>query len=113
VLSKGRIYILNGSIVLKNSYLYSALMAAVSISVANAESAPPENNREKCYGIAKAGENDCNGYDNTGEMHSCPSWSNKDNDPYAWAYVLKGECEKKGGKRSPPPPPPKKPEGSE
>lgn len=98
---------------MKKSYLYSALMSAVSISVANAESAPPENNRERCYGVAKAGENDCNGYDSTGEMHSCPSWSTKDNDPYAWSYVIKGKCLPMGGRLRPPPPPPKKSEAEE
>ena len=92
---------------MRNTYLYSALVAAVSISIANAETSAPENNREKCYGVAKAGENDCNGYDSEGVEHGCPAWTLKDNDPYGWSYVLKGTCEKMGGKLSPPPRPPK------
>ncbi len=88
---------------MRGSYLYSALVAAVSISIARAGSTPPENNREKCYGIAKAGDNDCHGSSRDGESHSCPGWSLEDNDPHAWSYVLKGECLKKGGKFSPPP----------
>ncbi len=88
---------------MKNPYLYSALVAAVSISIAKAQSNPPENNQEKCYGVAKAGENACNGTDKNGEKHSCPAWSETDNDPYAWSYVPRGTCLKEGGKFSPPP----------
>lgn len=90
---------------MNNSYLYSALVAAVSISAAQAGDSPP---REKCYGVAKAGENDCGGTSRDGEKHSCPGWSEVDNDPNAWSYVLKGECAKKGGKLRPPPQPQKK-----
>jgi uncharacterized membrane protein len=100
-------------IVLKNSYLYSALVAAVSISVAQAESTQAENNRVKCYGVSKAGENDCWGTSRDGEYHECPAWSTEDNDPYAWAYLEKEECSSKGGKLSPPPLPSKKFKASE
>jgi uncharacterized membrane protein len=107
-LHKDSFYLLVRGIVLKNSCLYSALVAAINITVAQAERAPPENNREKCYGVAKAGDNECAGTSSDGEKHSCPGWSEKDNDPYAWSYVLKGECLKKGGAFSPPPLLPKK-----
>ena len=98
---------------MKNSYLYSALVAAVSISVANAENSTPPSDHERCYGIAKAGENECWGTDKKGEYHSCYSWSEVDNDPYAWMYVPKGECLKKGGSLHPPPVPVKKPQAQE
>src|SRR3954470_13941919 len=88
-----------------NPYLYSALVAAVSICVAKADSAPAENDRERCYGVAKAGENDCNGTSSDGEKQSCPGWTTKDNDPYAWSYVPRGKCLPMGGSYSPPPPP--------
>lgn len=94
---------------MKNSYLYSALVSAVTISIAQAGSSPSENNREKCYGVAKAGENDCNGTDQYGEKQSCPGWSDKDNNPHAWSYIPKGTCLQKGGQFSPPPPPSPKP----
>ena len=98
---------------MKNSYLYSALVTAVSISMAHAGSTPPESDHEKCYGVAKAGENDCAGaspYVDNGEKQSCPGWSLKDKDPYAWSYVPKGKCLQMGGSFSPPPLSPKKPE---
>ena len=98
---------------MKNPYLYSALVTAVSISIAQAEGTPSESDHEKCYGVAKAGENDCAGispYVDNGEKQTCVGWSLKDNDPYAWSYVPKGTCLQKGGSFSPPPLPPKKPE---
>lgn len=54
---------------------------------------------EKCFGIAKAGQNDCGT-----AKHACAATSTKDNDPAEWKYVAKGTCEKMGGK----PPAPKK-----
>ena len=91
---------------MKNPCLYSALVAAVSISAAQAENTSSESDRERCYGVAKAGDNECAGTNAKGEKQSCPGWSEKDNDPYAWSYVPKGKCLKMGGRLSPPPLPP-------
>ena len=48
--------------------------------------------KEKCYGVAKAGHNDC-----AANGHSCAGQAKADNDPAEWKYVPKGECEKMGG----------------
>jgi uncharacterized membrane protein len=48
--------------------------------------------KEKCYGVAKAGENGC-----AANGHSCQGQSKVDNDPSEWKNVGKGECEKMGG----------------
>ena len=48
---------------------------------------------EKCYGVAKKGQNDCGT-----ATHSCSNKSAKDNDPTEWKTVAKGTCEKMGGK---------------
>ncbi len=48
--------------------------------------------KEKCYGVAKAGKNDC-----AANGHSCAGQSKTDNDPTEWKYVPAGECEKMGG----------------
>ena len=48
--------------------------------------------KEKCYGVAKAGKNDC-----ATSSHACAGHSKMDNDPTEWTYVPKGECEKMGG----------------
>ena len=51
---------------------------------------------EKCYGVAKAGENDC-----AANGHSCMGQSKVDNDPAEYRSVPKGECEKLGGSLTP------------
>jgi uncharacterized membrane protein len=45
--------------------------------------------KEKCYGIAKAGQNDCA---NLAGTHSCAGQSKVDGDPGEWKYVAKGTC---------------------
>ncbi|HTS86415.1 MAG TPA: DUF2282 domain-containing protein [Usitatibacter sp.] len=52
---------------------------------------------EKCFGIAKAGQNDCGT-----AKHACAASSKADNDPAEWKYVPKGTCEKAGGKTAAP-----------
>jgi uncharacterized membrane protein len=52
-----------------------------------------EAGKEKCYGIAKAGQNDCGT-----AAHTCAGKAAKDNAPDEWKYVPKGTCEKLGGK---------------
>lgn len=52
------------------------------------------SSQEKCYGIAKAGKNDCGG---AGTGHSCQGQSTKDNDPNDFKIVPKGTCAKMGG----------------
>jgi uncharacterized membrane protein len=45
--------------------------------------------KEKCYGIAKAGQNDCA---NLAGTHSCAGQAKVDNDKGEWKYVAKGSC---------------------
>ncbi|MBX9805043.1 MAG: DUF2282 domain-containing protein [Alphaproteobacteria bacterium] len=72
----------------------------ITIAVAQADGDSSESDREKCYGVAKAGDNDCAGFDSHGEKQGCPGWTTQDNDPYAWSYVPKGTCK---GSLHPPP----------
>lgn len=51
--------------------------------------------KEKCYGISKAGENDCASAAGT---HACSGQSTADYDGQDWKYAAKGTCEKMGGK---------------
>jgi len=75
----------------------SALAAALSLGVvAQAQAA---GDKEKCYGIAKAGQNDCA---NASGSHACAGQSKADNGADEWKYVAKGTCEKEGGKTTPP-----------
>jgi uncharacterized membrane protein len=47
---------------------------------------------EQCYGIAKAGQNDCQT-----ATHSCAGTSTKDKDGASWLYVPAGTCNKIAG----------------
>ncbi|HWJ05624.1 MAG TPA: DUF2282 domain-containing protein [Steroidobacteraceae bacterium] len=50
----------------------------------------------KCYGVAKAGKNDC-----STAAHGCAGVAKTDNDPAEWKFVPAAECEKMGGKTEP------------
>jgi uncharacterized membrane protein len=52
---------------------------------------------EKCYGVAKAGKNDCGT-----ATHSCAGQAKTDNDPAEWKKVPKGTCAQMGGSTTPP-----------
>jgi uncharacterized membrane protein len=78
--------------------LHSAIAGLVALGLAQAASAhDPKDSpgKEKCYGIAKAGQNDCGT-----ARHSCAGRATRDNAPDEWKYVAKGSCEKAGGKVS-------------
>lgn len=51
--------------------------------------------KEKCYGIAKAGQNDCA---NLTGSHSCAGQSKVDGNAAEWKYVAKGTCAGMKGK---------------
>lgn len=55
--------------------------------------------QEKCYGIAKAGMNDCAAASGS---HSCAGQAKVSNSLDDWAYTAKGTCESIGGKLSSP-----------
>lgn len=55
---------------------------------ASAEEGGDEGEREKCYGIAKAGQNDCA----AGPGTSCAGTSTVDYQGNAWKYVDAGTC---------------------
>ena len=76
--------------------IQAALASILALGIATATAGPvtPKPNQEKCYGVAKAGQNDCGT-----AKHSCAGeGAKKDNDPNEWKYVDKGSCEKVGGK---------------
>ena len=69
---------------------------AALLAVLAAGTAAPAHaaGKEKCYGIAKAGQNDCS---NLAGTHSCAGQSTVDNDPGEWKIVAKGTCLELGG----------------
>ncbi|GAA3727523.1 BufA1 family periplasmic bufferin-type metallophore [Sphingorhabdus rigui] len=80
-------------------YSIAALAISVALSTVPAAAASDKASKEKCFGVAKAGANDCASADGS---HSCAGQAKADNNPYDWKYVAKGTCEKVGGKTMPP-----------
>ncbi len=78
----------------KSYVIASALAAAVAVpalvSAQKPVPAPKEYKAEHCYGIAKAGKNDCASAGN----NSCGGTSKVNGDPRAWIYVPAGYCER-------------------
>lgn len=73
--------------------LIAATAAAVmSLSMVAAPAAAQE--KEKCFGIAKAGQNDCASVNGA---HSCAGQSKVDMDKMEWKYVAKGTCKSMKG----------------
>jgi uncharacterized membrane protein len=71
----------------------TALLATGLLAASAAHAA--DEPKEKCFGIAKAGQNDCG---SKTSKHSCAGQSKVDNDPNDFKLVPKGTCEKMGGK---------------
>ena len=74
----------------------SALASVLALGLVGTAAAQ-DKGKEKCYGIAKAGQNDCGT-----ATHACAGLAEKDNAPDEWKYVPKGTCTKLGGKLKPP-----------
>jgi uncharacterized membrane protein len=73
----------------------SALASVLALGLAGQVVAQDKGkDKEKCYGIAKAGANDCANLSGT---HSCAGQSKVDNDPGEWKYVAKGTCKDMNG----------------
>lgn len=83
----------------KKTILASAVAGLVSLGLAmpDARAQDAKGEREKCYGIAKAGQNDCGT-----ATHTCAGKATRDNAPDEWKLVPRGTCEKLGGKTQPP-----------
>lgn len=71
----------------------ASVMALGLVSQASAEMSASKG-KEKCYGIAKAGENSCA---NLSGSHSCAGQATVDKAPDEWKLVAKGTCAKLGG----------------
>lgn len=87
----------------KRVLIASALATAVAAPTACGQATPqpaptPPFKAEKCYGIARAGENDCASTGN----NECARTSRKALDLRAWIYVPVGYCERiQGGSLRP------------
>jgi uncharacterized membrane protein len=73
---------------LKTLTLASALAMAIG-GVVLTQSADAAGSKEKCFGVAKAAQNDCQT-----ATSSCAGTSKVDGQKDAWIYVPKGTCAK-------------------
>jgi len=75
----------------RHSLVLAAALAAFAsgAAVAQDKGASIKGEKEKCYGIAKAGQNDCA----AGPGTTCAGTSKTDYQGNAWKYVAKGTCE--------------------
>jgi uncharacterized membrane protein len=72
----------------------AALSAAAALTMSPVAAAKPA--KEKCFGVAMAGKNDCAGSPGT----SCAGTATTDYQGNAWKYVAKGQCMKMGGTKT-------------
>ena len=74
----------------------SALASVLALGlIAQVSAADDKMGKEKCFGIAKAGANDCANLSGT---HSCAGQSTAEHGADEWKYVAKGTCASLGGK---------------
>jgi uncharacterized membrane protein len=80
----------------RHAMIAAALASACATTTAFAagqDGMGAKGDQEKCYGVAKAGQNDC-----ATAIHGCAGQAAVDNDAKEWKYVAKGTCQKIGGK---------------
>lgn len=81
---------------MRKATLVSSVVAAALAATAAQAAEMHKASMDKCYGIAKAGENNCA----TG-AHSCAGMATKDKDGQDFRDVPKGTCEQMKGSLKP------------
>jgi uncharacterized membrane protein len=69
-----------------------AMLGAVAASLRHGPRS--EAARERCYGVARAGANDC-----ANAVHSCATQATKDSESQEWMSVPRGTCVRLAGGR--------------
>lgn len=74
-----------------NSVIAAAMSSALAVGMlaASGTAVAEKPAMEKCYGIVKAGKNDCQT-----AKSSCAGTSKEDGQKDAWIFVPKGTCDK-------------------
>jgi len=76
----------------RHALIAAALATVCAQAAAQDQMGTPKADQEACYGVAKAGQNDCGT-----ATHGCAGAAKADKDPNEWKYVAKGSCTKLGG----------------
>ncbi len=87
---------------LSRNVMNSLIAGAFAVGMASGMHQPANaagKDMEKCYGVVKAGHNDCG---NAAKTHSCAGQASVDGDGGEWVAVPKGLCDKLvGGSTTP------------
>jgi len=78
----------------QRTLIATAATSLMSLALLSSPALAQNAAKERCYGVAKAGQNDCA---NLAGTHSCAGQSKVDNDKGEWKYVAKGTCKQLGG----------------
>jgi uncharacterized membrane protein len=78
----------------KTALAATSVLGALALAIAQAHAGPvaQPSGSEKCYGVAKAGHNDC-----AAGLHSCAGQSTKSFDKASFVYLPTGACSKLAG----------------
>jgi uncharacterized membrane protein len=76
----------------KEKFLKSLSLSVAAIAIASATPAFAESDMEKCYGVVKAGKNDCSSAKKG--SHSCAGGAVVDADKSEWIFLPEGTCER-------------------
>lgn len=76
----------------KSQLVTAAVVAAVGMSFASGQAVAAGKKMEKCYGVVKAGKNDCQT-----ATSSCAGTSKVDGQKDAWVLVPAGLCDRLNG----------------
>ncbi len=71
----------------RHALIIAAVGSLVALGVA--EAMGPKEGMEKCYGVVKAGKNDCGA-----NSHGCAGQAKVDGDKSEWLSLPKGSCER-------------------
>lgn len=74
-----------------------ALALGLALTLSATVATAGDADKEKCYGVAMKGKNDCA----SGPGTTCAGTAKMDHQGSAWKYVPKGSCEKTASKTSP------------
>jgi uncharacterized membrane protein len=67
----------------------SSALGLASLVAVSAPAVAADADKEKCYGVVKAGKNDC-----AANGHACAGQAKRDADPKEWVSVPAGTCER-------------------
>lgn len=73
--------------IVKSAITSVIVLTTASTLLQNTQAVAADQQMEKCYGIVKAGMNDCQT-----STHSCASSATKDRQPDAFIFLPKGIC---------------------